>query len=715
MIDAVEFSLIHRQHHRTTDLMTMADGGYDPMGHIQTGRPQAYYLYQVAAAALEQQQQLQQLEQQQQQQQRQQQQLQQQQQQAAAATAAAAAAAATAAATADPQESSEIGSNSTPPRSSPPSEDGHENNNNLPAAANNNLFRTEQHKKHKRKRLSAVLDKLHNGGSAVVNHNNNNVGEGQPFKLKCTDSRSSAEDSAAEDVFPYSASPRISISPLRLSEVDENQPLQQQQQQRLPAVKQEAGALASATQLIIPPHGYDQQLPSPSQLHQAKLEAQLQRLTPLQPTQIKQEQQDPQQLYKQLQYFNPLALFNCLPEPTKLLYQEFARQRSHSDSDLQQQQPQQQQQQQHKKQQGQARQQSTKQPSKKKRLNGGKATGAGAASQQRQRPPTSSSRCSNASSNGAPHDPQEHPLDLSMKSTGSGSGMSLLDSPSLLASPVIKQEPKLADSPPPPPPPPSRDSPLPALQPPPPKLIVKREDCRDRRRSSPYEQLNGYGHHHGATVTGGPGSGPGGAPGFNLNVSPVVEEMPPGSDVAYMCPVCGQLFSLQDRLAKHMASRHKSRTGPTDITKSYMCEVCHRSFARSDMLTRHMRLHTGVKPYSCKVCGQIFSRSDHLSTHQRTHTGEKPYKCPQCPYAACRRDMITRHMRTHTRYDSQRGGGGLGGGIGIGPGGDGGSPLMDQKPLLLPMVSLGTGRSMKKQVSFGGVPTSYVLEANTES
>lgn len=140
---------------------------------------------------------------------------------------------------------------------------------------------------------------------------------------------------------------------------------------------------------------------------------------------------------------------------------------------------------------------------------------------------------------------------------------------------------------------------------------------------------------------------------YNLEVSPVVEEMPPGSDVAYVCPVCGQMFSLHDRLAKHMASRHKSRTQSGDTAaKAYLCEVCNRSFARSDMLTRHMRLHTGVKPYTCKVCGQVFSRSDHLSTHQRTHTGEKPYKCPQCPYAACRRDMITRHMRTHTRYDA---------------------------------------------------------------
>jgi len=123
-------------------------------------------------------------------------------------------------------------------------------------------------------------------------------------------------------------------------------------------------------------------------------------------------------------------------------------------------------------------------------------------------------------------------------------------------------------------------------------------------------------------------------------------------DLPHVCPICGQMFSLHDRLAKHMASRHKSKAGDAG-SKAYFCDVCKRSFARSDMLTRHMRLHTGIKPYTCRLCGQVFSRSDHLATHQRTHTGEKPYKCPSCPYSACRRDMITRHMRTHSRYEVQ--------------------------------------------------------------
>ena len=128
------------------------------------------------------------------------------------------------------------------------------------------------------------------------------------------------------------------------------------------------------------------------------------------------------------------------------------------------------------------------------------------------------------------------------------------------------------------------------------------------------------------------------------------------SDVAYQCPVCGQVFPSNDNLAKHMAKHLPTETiRSADNNKIHYCKVCDRSFSRSDMLTRHMRLHTGLKPYECMDCGQVFSRSDHLNTHKRTHTGEKPYRCPQCPYAACRRDMITRHMRTHAKRTSKRG------------------------------------------------------------
>ncbi|KAI6174852.1 Klumpfuss [Aphelenchoides bicaudatus] len=127
----------------------------------------------------------------------------------------------------------------------------------------------------------------------------------------------------------------------------------------------------------------------------------------------------------------------------------------------------------------------------------------------------------------------------------------------------------------------------------------------------------------------------------------------PHNESTFVCEHCGQGFSMHDRLAKHIASRHRDRSASMndENLKTHKCNVCNKSFGRSDMLTRHKRLHTGSKPYQCQICGQVFSRSDHLSTHQRTHTGEKPYRCRYCSYAASRRDMITRHMRTHLRPD----------------------------------------------------------------
>lgn len=68
------------------------------------------------------------------------------------------------------------------------------------------------------------------------------------------------------------------------------------------------------------------------------------------------------------------------------------------------------------------------------------------------------------------------------------------------------------------------------------------------------------------------------------------------SDMSYICQHCGQSFNLYDRLAKHIASRHRDRSSSVESPlKTHKCTVCHKAFGRSDMLTRHMRLHTGIK------------------------------------------------------------------------------------------------------------------------
>lgn len=175
--------------------------------------------------------------------------------------------------------------------------------------------------------------------------------------------------------------------------------------------------------------------------------------------------------------------------------------------------------------------------------------------------------------NGFPfgNEPQEYPLDLSMKSVKRRkSSASSSSSPSLTKQLLIQQTEQKIHA---------------VLQP---LGIQVPKDCSISLQTTPSSNS----------------SSPHQLPQYyqDLKVSPIVEEVAPGTNSCYVCPICGQMFSLNDRLAKHIASRHKTRSPASESpAKCYVCEVCNRSFARSDMLTRHMRLHTGIK-VSIKFC-----------------------------------------------------------------------------------------------------------------
>ena len=71
---------------------------------------------------------------------------------------------------------------------------------------------------------------------------------------------------------------------------------------------------------------------------------------------------------------------------------------------------------------------------------------------------------------------------------------------------------------------------------------------------------------------------------------------PPGS--TYSCPVCGQKFSLHDRLAKHMASRHKAHKVDSSQSKAYFCEVNVES--KFTLNLKLISLFGGVSSKLCK-------------------------------------------------------------------------------------------------------------------
>ncbi|KAG8141645.1 hypothetical protein E2320_007228 [Naja naja] len=60
--------------------------------------------------------------------------------------------------------------------------------------------------------------------------------------------------------------------------------------------------------------------------------------------------------------------------------------------------------------------------------------------------------------------------------------------------------------------------------------------------------------------------------------------LPPGSDMAVFCLLCGKRFQTQTALQQHMEVHAGVR--------SYICSECNRTFPSHTALKRHLRSHT---------------------------------------------------------------------------------------------------------------------------
>lgn len=123
------------------------------------------------------------------------------------------------------------------------------------------------------------------------------------------------------------------------------------------------------------------------------------------------------------------------------------------------------------------------------------------------------------------------------------------------------------------------------------------------------------------------------------------------TNVYFSCPHCGQNFSTQDTLNKHVASHDPSnihqcefcdacfnnfeslqnhRSNHLTDRKVYQCDLCDKSFVRHFALFNHLQVHANKSYFKCQSCSKCFSSKEHLDQHSRIHRGEVPYKCIDC-------------------------------------------------------------------------------------
>ncbi|XP_022286736.2 uncharacterized protein LOC111099659 isoform X2 [Crassostrea virginica] len=110
-----------------------------------------------------------------------------------------------------------------------------------------------------------------------------------------------------------------------------------------------------------------------------------------------------------------------------------------------------------------------------------------------------------------------------------------------------------------------------------------------------------------------------------------------GSDMKFICPVCGKSYLDKDSLSRHYETH-----------SHFPCKVCGKTYSTKSNLHTHMKKHSDDKTYSCNTCDKTFTSPSVLKTHLRTHSGEKPFICPTCGVAFAKNIHLKRHLSIHT-------------------------------------------------------------------
>ena len=84
-------------------------------------------------------------------------------------------------------------------------------------------------------------------------------------------------------------------------------------------------------------------------------------------------------------------------------------------------------------------------------------------------------------------------------------------------------------------------------------------------------------------------------------------------DLDYKCRSCGESFSEEEAMKKHINIFHKDK-------KVHKCTSCGKSFSHPGYLKMHIHtVHEGHKDHKCESCGKSFSQACDLKKHIYLH------------------------------------------------------------------------------------------------
>lgn len=107
----------------------------------------------------------------------------------------------------------------------------------------------------------------------------------------------------------------------------------------------------------------------------------------------------------------------------------------------------------------------------------------------------------------------------------------------------------------------------------------------------------------------------------------------------YQCHLCAEKFSSSHLLINHAFHNHSR-----DV--SLMCPVCGKIAESSESLDLHLKSHKNSKV--CLMCGKQCKNTTSLAEHMASHAGLKLHRCHLCGKECSRKGDLKIHMRIHT-------------------------------------------------------------------